>query len=466
MKAKKNFSKKPINRYITFCYKEWEGKHPYGTITNILGSVDDLANFYEYQLFCKSLNVSIQGFTKATSKAVKKFSEKEYIVYIQKKYPTIKDRTKYDILTIDPLQSQDFDDGMGIRQDGAKTIISVYITNVPLWMEVLNLWESFSERISTIYLPDRRRPMLPSVLSDCLCSLQENELRVGFCMDAIIENNKIMDIQFCNALIKVTKNYTYEEDALDDNEDYGKLLSITKELAKERKYLDNIRNSHDLVAYLMIWMNHECAKKMVEHEDGIYRTLQLKDTIEIPDNLPLEIRKFIKIWNCAGGQYTNFKDRRSHDLISHGIENYIHITSPIRRLVDLLNMLKIQQSLNLIQFESDANAFYKKWALKLDYINTTMRAIRKVQCDCSLLNLCFTEPQLLDEKYRGYVFDKIQRSDKLFQYMVYLPELKITSRLVLRDEMENYEDAVFQIYTFTDETTLKRKIRLQMIGQK
>ena len=92
-----------------------------------------------------------------------------------------------------------------------------------------------------------------------------------------------------------------------------------------------------------------------------------------------------------------------------------------------------------------------------------MRAIRKVQCDCSLLNLCFSEPQLLDEKYRGYIFDKIQRNDKLFQYMVYLPELKITSRLVLRTEMENYQEAVFQLYIFTDETTLKRKIRLQLI---
>ena len=30
----------------------------------------------------------------------------------------------------------------------------------------LNIWESFSRRVSTIYLPDRKRPMLPTILSD------------------------------------------------------------------------------------------------------------------------------------------------------------------------------------------------------------------------------------------------------------------------------------------------------------
>jgi exoribonuclease R len=52
--------------------------------------------------------------------------------------------------------------------------ISIYISNVPLWMEELDLWNSFSERISTIYLPDRKRPMMPLALSNCVCSLCEH----------------------------------------------------------------------------------------------------------------------------------------------------------------------------------------------------------------------------------------------------------------------------------------------------
>ena len=33
--------------------------------------------------------------------------------------------------------------------------------------------------------------------------------------------------------------------------------------------------------------------------------------------------------------------------------------------------------------------FYEKWTNRLEYINTTMRAIRKIQTDCSLLTFMF-----------------------------------------------------------------------------
>ena len=58
-----------------------------------------------------------------------------------------------------------------------------YISNVVFWMEILDLWESFDDRIATIYLPDRKRPMLPTILSDALCSLQENRIRFAFTLD-------------------------------------------------------------------------------------------------------------------------------------------------------------------------------------------------------------------------------------------------------------------------------------------
>ena len=106
----------------------------------------------------------------------------------------------------------DFDDGFSIvdRENGIQQL-SIYISNVTILMDVLNLWGSFSRRISTIYLPDKKRPMLPTILSDCLCSLQENVTRVAFVMDVFIQNNDIIDIQYSNSLIRVRKNYRYEE---------------------------------------------------------------------------------------------------------------------------------------------------------------------------------------------------------------------------------------------------------------
>ena len=60
------------------------------------------------------------------------------------------------------------------------------------------------------------------------------------------------------------------------------------------------------------------------------------------------------------------------------LDTYLHISSPIRRLVDLLNLIQIQEDLGLFKFTDSAYKFYAKWISKLDYINTTMRSIRKV----------------------------------------------------------------------------------------
>ena len=78
-------------------------------------------------------------------------------------------------------------------------------------MDIMELWDSFSNRISTIYLPDRKRPMLPTVLSDALCSLTENDTRFAFEVSFIIDNssNKITSYQFNNSIIKVKKNLRY-----------------------------------------------------------------------------------------------------------------------------------------------------------------------------------------------------------------------------------------------------------------
>jgi exoribonuclease R len=145
------------------------------------------------------------------------------------------------------------------------------------------------------------------------------------------------------------------------------------------------------------------------------------------------------------------------------MEAYIHITSPIRRLVDLLNIIKFQQITGIIQLSENVNTFYKKWLADLDYINVTMRSIRKVQCDCTLLDLCCNNAAVLEKKYDGYVFDKIFRNDALFQYIVFLPELKLSSRITLRENLENYDCKQFKLYLFQDEDNFKRKIRLNLV---
>jgi exoribonuclease R len=212
------FSKVFTNIYVTFKFVDWNEKHPHGLITQSIGEVDVLDNYYEYQLYCKSLHASIQKFQKETTKALQQSSHDELIQNIRVKYPGIEDRTnqEWHILTIDPAKSMDFDDAFSIKEVDEIQQLSIYISNVTIWMEVLHLWDSFSRRISTIYLPDRKRPMLPTILSDCLCSLQEKNVRIALVMDIFVRKNTdiILDVKYSNCFIKVFKNYVYEESSL------------------------------------------------------------------------------------------------------------------------------------------------------------------------------------------------------------------------------------------------------------
>ena len=462
---KQGFHKNYVNKYVIFKYKNWDNKHPYGELVNVLGNVSSLDTFYEYQLYCKSLYASIQKFTKETMKQLKQHSQEYFIEMIKEKYK-LEDRVGRDVITIDPKTSKDFDDAFGMIETEVEYIISIYITNVTMWLDVLNVWGSFTQRVSTIYLPDRKRPMLPTILSDTLCSLKEDDIKFAFTLDLHInkETFTLTKYNFINTIIQIRKNYVYDSD---NQEKDGLYLNIKKVLTtlnkkKEYKYIDIIQTSHDLIAYLMIWMNYTSAKELVKNKCGLYRSSKMNDTFQPPSDIDINIQKFLKIWNSYGGKYCKYDDLERHDMLE--LDAYVHITSPIRRLVDLLTMMKLQEKLGLVEWGKEASTFYDYWTSdnSIDYINTTMRSIRRVQNDCLLLNICTTNKEILETIYNGFIFDKIKRNDGLYQYMVYLKELNMTNRITTRHDFKNYSFQDFKIYIFHDQERLKHKVRLEI----
>ena len=385
------------------------------------------------------------------------------------KHPSIEDRTSsYTVFSIDPSNCTDFDDAFSIKLQHDNTVLlSIYIANVTIIMDALNLWSSVSKRIATIYLPDKKRPMLPTILSDCLCSLQKGSSRFAFVLDLVINqtNGEIISTKYSNCLIRVHKNYVYEEPDILKNSAYILLLDTTRLLSQKYKYINHISGSHDVVAYLMILMNYFSAKELLKTKVGIFRStvVNTKQQTILPDNVPEDVVKFVKIWNSSFGQYVvlnrDLELNLEHSLLN--MDAYIHITSPIRRLVDLLNLIKFQEVLQLSTLSQNTSDFYLYWTDKIDYINVTMRAIKKIQNDCSLLDT-FNKGYILDKLYDGYCFDKIARSDGLFQYIVFLPELKLTSKVTIREDLNNYQLKQYKLFLFNNEERFKKKIRLQL----
>lgn len=459
------FSKKFVNKYVVFKFKDWTDEKPVGELVVTIGDVNVLENFYEYQLYCKNLNASIQDFVAETRNRFQDKTHNAYIENIKTTY-AVEDRTLWPgIYTIDPVGSKDFDDAFGLSASEVDGCVkfSVYISNVALWMDALRLWSSFSQRISTIYLPDRKRPMLPSVLSDILCSLLEKEVRFAFTMDINVNEMTgeiVGDVVFKNTSILVERNFRYDEPDLNENVGYKKALAIVKKIAGEKEKIDD---SHDFIAYIMVLMNYKCAVRFAERKNGIYRSFKFKSGLEFPETLPKNVLLCLKTWHSNGSSYIKYDGEKVHEMLK--FNEYVHITSPIRRLVDLLNIIQMMDNEGLVAMSSDMRQFYEHWTSveSLAYINRSMRSIRKVQNDCALLAMCVTDPTVMDKIYSGFVFEAMERNDGLWLYVMYIPELKLSSKFIYYKKMEIYSEHQFKIYLFEDKDALKKKIRMEKV---
>jgi hypothetical protein len=458
------FSKVFVNQYVTIQFVNWDNKHPLGVLTNAIGPVDVPENFYEYQLFCKGLNMSLTKFNKAVNKnltdlAVKKESFIPDLL-LGKSDLILEDRSDWQVFTIDPDGSLDFDDAFSIKQmDNGHILVSIYIANVPLCLDRLNLWSYLTKRTSTAYLPDKKRPMLPVLLSDCLCSLQADAQRFAFTLDLEINlDGEIVSKKFCNTIIKVFKNFAYEERSLIRHPLYKLLFSVVVKMVVKYPYIGNISDSHDVVCYLMILMNHLAAKDLLLNNHGIFRSTSTNNS-DVSQALPSDVLQFINIYRTTSGSYTTVDKVSAHSIL--GLDAYVHITSPIRRLVDILNMIKFQEIIGF-KLSDSAIQFYDDWIKDVDYINTSTKLLRRVQNDCNLLNIFYKNPDSLLTTYSGYCFDEKALDNGLYKYNLYLPELKTTS-FVICSKLILLSEYQFKLFIFNNEDKMKKKIRLHLV---
>lgn len=507
------FSKLYSNLYVTFSFSKWEekDKHPIGGLTNVIGEVNNssIDVYYSYQLLCKNLNISIEQFNKTLFNNIKRRFDSSTIdlnkitnEFISMQYPELENRTdqkEWHIFTIDSVNTTDYDDAFSVKKIGSfdnreTYLLSIYISNVTLWMELFGLWDVFSSRISSIYLPDKKITMLPTLLSSNLCSLIENAHRYAFTMDITINVNSydsksthdkdvmIENIKFKNTVINVSNNYCYQQEGLLLNDSYTSLFYITKLLSEKYVCQYDITNSQNMVAYLMILMNYYCAKNLKKNNTGILLknniTTMPKGSHNEPNNEPNnESNNFIKSWYLSKSEYfgvmnqidNTFNSTTIHESLQ--LDSYTHITSPIRRIVDLLNLIEMQQIHDLFTFSNEARYFYNKWTSEehILFINTNMKSIRKLQNECTLLDMFNNLPELLDKSLNGIIID-IKNKDSLNKpttqvYMVYIPELKITSKITKQTtkNFELYDQIKCKLYIFPDEYNIKLKVRLEEV---
>ena len=122
------------------------------------------------------------------------------------------DLTGIPIVTIDPPDARDFDDAISLQRDRhGRWVLGVHIADVSHFVrQGAALDEEARSRATSVYFPRTVLPMLPEVLSNGVCSLQEGQKR--FCKSAFItydDAGEILGNRFAETVISSTRRLTY-----------------------------------------------------------------------------------------------------------------------------------------------------------------------------------------------------------------------------------------------------------------
>ena len=153
-----------------------------------------------------------------------------------------RDLTDLVIFTIDGDDTKDIDDAISIKKlKNGNYELGVHIADVSYYVKPgMKTYDEAYERGTSVYLVDRVIPMLPHKLSNGICSLNPNEIRLTqSCVMEIDKNGKVISHEIFESFIKSRIQMTYkkvnkwlDEGIVEEGyEPYTKDLTLMKELA-------------------------------------------------------------------------------------------------------------------------------------------------------------------------------------------------------------------------------------------
>jgi exoribonuclease II len=273
-----------------------------------------------------------------------------------------RDLTGLEVITIDGERTRDFDDALSLEPVLEGWRLGIHISDVsalvlpgsPLDLEA-------QERATSIYLPERRLPMLPEEISeDALSLLAHQERRALSFMVTLSPEAEILDWDIFPSLIKVGRRLTYHEvDALlGQDQTLSVLDQLTRWLNEKRlaqggyelrlpevwvvfgpqgelqvTVEDQETPSRQLVAEAMVLANSLAARFLAARGlPAIYRSQpEPREPILREDQ-----KSLLELWQDRRRLSRVVLDLSPSPHWGLGLDCYTLATSPIRRYLDLL----------------------------------------------------------------------------------------------------------------------------------
>ena len=312
------------------------------------------------------------------------------------------------IITIDDSNSQVLDDGISIfKLENGNILFKVHIADpLAIFPYKSDVIQDAKNRTTTIYTSDEPIQMLPNILGSNKLSLMEDRKRLAksFCFEYNQESG-IVNFYIENTLIIVSKRYTYEDinelykkGGTNKNEEemfllYDEIITYLKKVFQNAKLYEEIKQeniighyqkmnsfSENLVSYSMMFTGYMTAKYFSDNKlpfayrchqyDPKWQQLldQYKDNLDSKESKKLltEIKSMFP------------KSYYSGENVGHmglKIPCYSHITSPLRRFADILDM----HALNICYFQIPRDKELYKLEQEIDltcsYLNMQSNSI-------------------------------------------------------------------------------------------
>lgn len=382
---------------------EWSSKHlnPEGKIVRVLGSSSDFSS--ELKAIVERFDLP-KGFPRNVQDQAREIPAKISPSEMHRRV----DYRDHEVFTIDPETAKDFDDAVSLTYDaGKKTYtLGVHIADVAHYVdEGTPLDGEAAARCNSYYLTGSVIPMLPTRLSNDLCSLKPGVPRLT--KSVIMKFSAAGDVLDCSihdSVIRSRKRFTYKEvleiiegrakspfsRSLKKMSEFADVLltrrrergSVTFDMPEIQVVLDGAGEiaglkkesgdrAHSLVEEFMLAANETVARHLAKQGvPAIYRVhaepdeAKLKDLADIARFFGHRLRKrpthqeiqrlldrvkgepISYLLNVAFLKTMKIAEYSTQNIGHFGLasQHYVHFTSPIRRYPDLT----IHRCLNLL----------------------------------------------------------------------------------------------------------------------
>jgi len=186
---------------------EWKNArlHPHAVLKQVIGFPEDPQD--DFKIVSKMYRLS-------DSFPLKALQEAEQLANEKFELKTRLDLREKLIFTIDPPDAKDYDDAISLEKSTEDTwLLGVHIADVSHYVRSRSVLDREARRRGTsVYLGENVISMLPSILSDDVCSLKPGEDRLTFSVFLTVDAEGIVqDSSFTPSIIRSENRFSYEE---------------------------------------------------------------------------------------------------------------------------------------------------------------------------------------------------------------------------------------------------------------